>query len=326
MPRAAPSRPSGTERLQNLLFSLGLRLGIFLCRVLPRDRVIHMAGRLGGWLGEKIYPYDHQRRRWALKNVKRVLPGRKRKARERLVRGMYRHFGIVAAEHLVVLARNDMRPYGQWISIEGGEAAREAIKRYGSAVFVTCHGGNFELFGGAASEAIAPLHAVMKPVENPVLNKLFIDVREKLGMQLIDKFPALRTIVREIRAGSVVALLVDQRRRNRGLMVDFFGLPAATVDTPAVLAYRYGIPILPGFSYRKGGPFKYEAYFVDPIVPDQSLPRDQEVIRMTQEVNDRIEEFVRAHPRQWNWAQPRWKISDRMRKRSRKREAGRPNP
>ena len=72
-------------------------------------------------------------------------------------------------------------------------------------------------------------------------------------------------------------------------------------------------------SYRKGGPFQYQAYVCEPILPDKSRPRDEDVVRMTQEINDLIEEFIRAHPKQWNWTQPRWKVSERMRRRSRKR-------
>ena len=129
------------------------------------------------------------------------------------------------------------------------------------------------------------------------------------------------SVLRELGAGNSVAMLCDQRRRNRALILDFFGRPAATLDTPAVLALRFGIPVVPGFSWRSGEALEYRAYLDTPILPDPSAPRDAEVMRISQEINDSIERFVRAHPDQWNWTQPRWKISPRMRRRARVRNA-----
>jgi KDO2-lipid IV(A) lauroyltransferase len=200
------------------------------------------------------------------------------------------------------------------------EVAQRALQEKGAVVFVTCHGGNFELLGAWASTRLVRLNAVMKDLRNPYTNAAVVEMRERVGMGLIRKFPALRTILRVLRDGGSVAMLCDQRRRNRGLILEFFGRPAATVDTPAVLALRFGVPILPGFSYRVGDHLEYRAVADEPIHPDPDAPRDEEVVRLTQAINDSIERFVRAHPEQWNWTQPRWRISRRMRRRARRRE------
>ncbi len=318
MPRVEPRQLSGSERFRYRLSALGVSALLLLCRVLPIRWVV----AFGGWLGERFCRYDHKRRGMAMRNLKLAYSKEfSRPEQVGMVRAMYRHFGKVAAEYLILLARNDMRPYSRWIEIENLETAREALKKYGTAIFVTCHGGHFELLGAAVSEQLTPLIAVMKPFENPYLDAMFIRLREKLGMKITLKFPALRTVLRELRDGNSVALLCDQRRRKRALIVDFFGQPAATVDTPAVLALRFGIPVVPSFSWRSGAALEYRGYTDTPILPDPEAPRDAEVTRITQEINDSIERFVRAHPEQWNWTQPRWMISNRMRRRARVRKA-----
>ena len=159
----------------------------------------------------------------------------------------------------------------------------------------------------------------MKDLQNPYLSADLACMRERLGMGVIRKFPALRDILRTLRAGRNVAMLCDQRRRRRGLIVDFFGRPAATVDTPAVLALRFGLPVVPGYCYSTGRALRYHAYLDTPILPDRSAARDAEVVRITREINASIARFVRAHPDQWNWTQPRWRLSEKIEARARRR-------
>ena len=264
--------------------------------------------------------FDHARRNQARKNLRDVLgdeiPAKQRKA---IVLELYRNMGRLAIEYALLLSGRNLRPLAQWFVEVDDRSGREALEKHDAVVFVTCHGGNFELLGGWCSESLVKLHPVAKDLRNPYLSRRIMKMRTELGMEVISKFPALRSILRHLRSGDSVALLSDQRRRNRGLIVDFFGRPAATVDTPAVLALRFGLPIVPGYSYRVGDGMHYGIEFHAPIYPDPSAPRDAEVVRLTQAVNDSIERFVRAHPEQWNWTQPRWKISGKVASRARQR-------
>jgi KDO2-lipid IV(A) lauroyltransferase len=277
--------------------------------------------RIGAALGVVAHRFDTERRERALRNLRHALAGEVGKQKRRAIAlEMYRNFGRLAFEYALLLSGRRLEPYDQWVTLDNPDVVERALAAKGAVVFVTCHGGNFELLGAWASRHLVKLEAVMKDLKNPYTNAAVVAMRERVGMGVIRKFPALRSILRVLRDGGSVALLCDQRRRNRGLIVDFFGRPAATVDTPAVLALRFGLPILPGFSYRVGDRLEYRAVADEPIFPDPEAPRDAEVVRMTQAVNDAIERFVRAHPEQWNWTQPRWRVSKRMRHRARRRE------
>lgn len=276
--------------------------------------------RMGGHIGRLAYHFDRERRELALRNLRKSLKGEVgRQKRQAIAIEMYRNFGRLAFEYALLLSGRRLEPYDQWVTVDNPEVARRALESKGAVIFVTCHGGNFEILGAWAAAHLVKLDAVMKDLRNPYTNAAVVAMRERVGLGLIRKFPALRTILRVLRGGGSVAILCDQRRRNRGLIVDFFGRPAATVDTPAVLALRFGLPILPGYSYRVGDGLEYRAVAHEPILPDLEAPRDEEVVRLTQAINDSIERFIRAHPEQWNWTQPRWRVSKRMRHRARRR-------
>src|SRR5262249_3762709 len=91
------------------------------------------------------------------------------------------------------------------------------------------------------------------------------------------------------------------------VFADFFGVPAATVATPALLAIRSGKPVVVGASWSTGGALRYRARLLAPIVARAAEDSEAETLRITAEINRRLEAFVREHPEQWNWIHPRWK-------------------
>ncbi|MCZ6465277.1 MAG: hypothetical protein O7A09_13160 [Proteobacteria bacterium] len=259
--------------------------------------------------GRLAYHLDVQGREQALRNLRQTFRRAFTPAdREALVRALYRHLGLLAFEYAALLARDDLRPYSRWVEMENLDPVHKALETHGNVIFAACHGGHFDLLGGRLAEEFPPLDVVMKPLDNPHLNERFVEVRHKLGMGVIAKRSALRSVVRRLRAGANLAITCDQRLRRRAVIARFFGRPAATLNTPAVLAIRFGIPVVPVFTWRSGGILEYRGYAEEPIWADPAAPRDEEVLRITQAINDAIERFVRAHPEQWDWRQLRWKL------------------
>ena len=77
-------------------------------------------------------------------------------------------------------------------------------------------------------------------------------MRRKTGVELIDKRGALRPVLRALRRGSLVGILLDQNTaRREGVFVPFFGRTAATSRSLALLALRTRTPIVPTFIRRE---------------------------------------------------------------------------
>lgn len=276
----------------------------WLVRRLPVERSVRFGERLGGLLAR----VDFERRRVALANLALAYGDELDAAgRARVLRGVYRHLGRFFFEYLALLERSELRPLSRFIEIEGLDAAREAVRTHGAAIFVTLHMGHWELLGGAVSEQVAPLHAVMKPLRNPYLNERVVALRSAFGLAPLERKAVVPALFRSLRQNKSIALFSDLNQKRGPVFVDFFGVPAATVATPAVLAIRAGKPIVVGGSWSTGAALRYRARLEAPICARAGADVGEETLRITAEINRLLEGFVRAHPEQWNWIHPRWK-------------------
>ena len=102
-------------------------------------------------------------------------------------------------------------------------------------------------------------------------------------------------------------LLVDQDSGRHGVFAPFFGAPASTIPTPAELALRTGATILTGASVRVGPGFRYAGEFEPPVDVRDTGDHAADLLRITTEINARIEGVIRRAPEQWLWSHRRWK-------------------
>jgi KDO2-lipid IV(A) lauroyltransferase len=94
-----------------------------------------------------------------------------------------------------------------------------------------------------------------------------------------------------------MAILADQHIHD-GALLDFLGLPATTTLSPAELALRYDVPLVPAFAPWEAG--RRRIVIEAPIPP--STPEE-----MMAEFNARLGAWVARHPSQWHWLHDRWK-------------------
>ena len=128
-----------------------------------------------------------------------------------------------------------------------------------------------------------------------------------------------------MRAGGVLSLLADQDAGSRGLFVEFFGRPASTFKSIALLALEHQAPVVVGFARRTGREFHYEVGCETVIHPHQ-LPDSADAVReLTQRYTSALERLVRREPGQYLWLHRRWKSRPGQRRR-RRRKAARLSP
>ena len=110
-------------------------------------------------------------------------------------------------------------------------------------------------------------------------------------------------MIQLLRSGQKLSFLIDQYAGSRGYVCDFLGRPASTTTMPALLARRFGAPILPAFALRVGREFRFKLVVGEPILPEHynHLSGSEAVHEMTLEANRQLEAIVREHPEQWLW-------------------------
>jgi KDO2-lipid IV(A) lauroyltransferase len=239
-------------------------------------------------------------RRIARINLKLALPERAAQ-HEAIIDGVFRGMArlLVAFAKLPDITRANVH---EWIRYDGFEHY-EAAKRQGHGVlFATGHLGNWELSAHAHALLTEPMHVVVRPLDNPLIDALVAARRSRAGNRVIEKKDFARGILAALKANEPVGILVDQNSMaEQGIFVDFFGIPACTAPVFAKLAARAGTTIIPGFALWSETESRYVLKFYPPVELSGDAALD------TQRVQSAVERAIREYPDQWLWIHRRWK-------------------
>jgi KDO2-lipid IV(A) lauroyltransferase len=135
--------------------------------------------------------------------------------------------------------------------------------------------------------------------------------RTRSGNTVISKRRALPEILRLIRKGAGVAILVDQNVQEQdGIFVEFFGRPAATTTVAAALAVKTSCALVPVHCEALPDG-RYRFVYGRPVEWTPSGSRLDDIARLTQALTSEIEGWVRERPEQWLWMHRRWKTQPR---------------
>jgi KDO2-lipid IV(A) lauroyltransferase len=172
-------------------------------------------------------------------------------------------------------------------------------------VFVTGHLGSWEVAMQMVDRRLGGRGAaVARRVDNPFLDALVRRVRGGDGI-LIEKRGAVAPALAALRSGTSVAVLLDENGGRPGPFPLFFGRPASTRKTPALLSAMTGAPIVVGAAVRRGGRFLFRLAFLEP--PGAGAPTPRDVLDSTERIVRVWETWVREDPLQWRWIHWRWK-------------------
>ena len=98
-------------------------------------------------------------------------------------------------------------------------------------LFFTGHFGYWELHAMVHALQLEPIGVLARALDNPHLNRLLEDIRQRTGNTVIYRRGTIRRVMRMLQAGHGVAVLIDQHIVSRdAIYVDFFDRPAATTS------------------------------------------------------------------------------------------------
>ena len=190
----------------------------------------------------------------------------------------------------------------RWIRCEGAEHFAAAQRQGRGVLFATAHLGNWELSAFAHALWTGPMHVVVRPLDNPLIDRLVERRRALSGNRIIAKQDFARTILKALAANQAVGILIDQNASlEGGVFIDFFGVPACAGAGFAKIAARSGAAVIPGFALWSEEEQRYVLRFYPPVPVTGDAARD------TQVLHSRLEEVIRAYPGQWMWLHRRWK-------------------
>lgn len=174
-------------------------------------------------------------------------------------------------------------------------------------IMVTGHYGSFELPGHLLACLGFRMVAVMRPLDNVYLNRYIVATRRMHGLTLLDKKGAMTQAEEVLASGAILSFIGDQDAGRKGLFVDFFGQPASTYKSIALLAITTRTPVVVGYARRLEGRARYEIGAQRIIMPEEWETESDPVRYLTQAYTTAIEHSVRHAPEQYLWIHRRWK-------------------
>ncbi|MCQ8239455.1 lauroyl acyltransferase [Acetobacteraceae bacterium KSS12] len=254
--------------------------------------------------------------RVADRNLRLALPELDDRARRAVVRGVWENLGRTVGEfpHLAAIVRDgrDAPGDGAGWSVVGDEVLERQVAAGGPALFVSGHLGNWEMLPPTVAAFGIRFSSFYRAAGNPVIDRMIRALRDRaMGAPERPPVPLFakgargaRDALAHVRGGGSLGLLVDQKM-NDGMEARFFGHPAMTAPALAAMALRYRCPVIPGRIERLA-PARFRLVVEPPIpLPDTGDRREDERL-LTQAVNDRLEEWIRARPESWLWLHRRW--------------------
>jgi len=244
----------------------------------------------------------------------------------RLAQAHYAHLWRLGAEFLRFRWLSDARKRAL-VRVEGLDAFIDAFRAGKGVLVLTGHFGNWEVATVAGiqnyPEVRGRFHFVRRPIKPRWLDALVTRRFATAGFGVVAKRGSLDRIVSLLEHGDVIVFPFDQYAGGAdGVDVEFFGEPAGTFKSLAIIALATGAPVLPAASWRQPDGthvLKFEA----PVAAVDLPSANESILRTTRAYNAALERLVVRHPEQWWWVHRRFRRAQRKpRKRAGTQAAG----
>jgi KDO2-lipid IV(A) lauroyltransferase len=269
---------------------------------IPRPALMAFGAFLG-WLGWTL----RIRRRVVLDNLRLAFPERSEAERRAIGRANYRHLGQMIPDFLRVPTLSTAE-LDRVLVYEGWECVEAALARGQGVVACTAHFGNFDLLSSANTRRGVPITQIARAMGKNLVNDLWREVRRRSGVDELVVKPGqtMRAIIKALHQNRVIGWTIDQNQTVGGIFPTFFGVPAATSAAPAFLARRTGCAVIFTLSVPLGDG-RHRVFVEGPLEVPDTGDAEADDLAFMQQLNDKLEHWVRRHPDRWYWVHRRWK-------------------
>lgn len=190
-------------------------------------------------------------------------------------------------------------------SVSGWDQVEEARCRGHGVLLIGGHFGNWELSALAVS-LLGPFSGLYKAPRQAAVDRAVTHSRARFGARLIPAgSPAMRHMLRELKSGGTVGLLMDQLpRQGEGVYAPFFGRPALTMNLAHRLAQRTGCAVFFAYAERlpggRGWQMSFEAM--------TSAMHGADPQSAASAMNQQLERLIRRQPAQYLWLYKRFAL------------------
>ena len=293
------------EEKRQIKFQHYLEAGLFFA-VMGLFRVLGLkhGSALGGWIartiGPRVKPADRARH-----NLSLAMPDLSKEQQEEIILAMFDNLGRTLAEY-AHFDKFTTKGSGAQIEVVGEEIFTSMRAEAKGGILISGHFANWELMPLALRERGGKGAEIYRAPNNPLIDDWLIKQRAThiFPVQIPKGAEGGRSLLKVIRGGDFVAMLVDQKM-NDGIPVPFFGKEAMTPPAAAALSLRYKVPILPIRMERVEGT-KFRVILSEPPNLPPTGDMNVDIYNLTVWLNEYLESAIRENPSQWLWLHQRW--------------------
>lgn len=257
--------------------------------------------RLGAGLGSLAWQLVVQRRNDTLINLQRCFPELDATAREAMARATFRNAGIGIFETANAWFRTP-EYYRHRITFEGLEHLRAMQERGKGILLLGAHYSLLDL-GAAMASLHFKVDTVYRPQKNAVFEYMMTRRRLRYHHWTIP-YRDMRLLIKALKSSHIVWYTPDQDfGRKHSVFAPFFGVPAATITTPARLAQVNDSAVMLIHFCRDGDMENYR-FLITPALTN--YPSGDDIVDATR-INHELERLIRRAPAQYMWSHRRFK-------------------
>lgn len=324
---AKPPRTSIPPLLQTPVY-LAIRSALAGLTALPPSILLGAGKRLGeAWA---VAPPNRRRLERAVGNIRVAFPDWDEDQARRCAIACHGHFFRVVGMEMAYTPRlMNEDAWARRLALDDISPALRTLLACGPVILITGHVGNWELLGTTLALLGFPMHALYRPLDLPPLDRYVRQTRRRQGLEVVDKFGALRQLPELVASGAPIGMVADQNAGDRGLFVPFFGRLASSYKSIGLLAIQFNATVVCGFARRlepddpeaaRSGGLAYRMELVDRFGPGDWSTHPDPLFYLTARWRRAVETMVRRAPEQYLWMHRVW------RSRPRHERLGRPFP
>ncbi|BAF72890.1 conserved hypothetical protein [Sulfurovum sp. NBC37-1] len=251
-----------------------------------------------------FYYLSRSRREITKQNLAAAFPNKSRKEIEILAKEVYVELSKTVSEIFLMLS-NRFPIDDAIINKEEALVKLASLKQlYPTGwIMITAHFSNWELLAQFLGKHDYSMVVIGREGDNKKIDsKITTPFRERFNNRSVHKRKAAVTIMKTLKKGGIVGILIDQKvMEHEGIKVKFFGRDVYATPLVATMKNKLDIQVIPMFLPRVSNG-KYELLVGDPV------EADDDIASMTQAYNDEMEKIIRKYPAQWFWMHNRWKV------------------
>jgi KDO2-lipid IV(A) lauroyltransferase len=285
-------KPSLQKRIRYIFEAIFVYITLLLLKILP----IKTSVKLAGFITEKLGPL--LKTNYILRsNLRNAFPEKSNFELLKTEKLAWRNLGKLGAE-LASLGSIDETHFNNMLELNGFEHVEKALNENGNFIMVSGHIGNWEMAARLCAQIDKEVMFIYRRANNPYVEKIIQSLRKPYLKNIVAKGSGIKSIVKHIKSGGSIAMLVDQKFTG-GTEVEFFGKKVSAPDTHIELAQKTNTPVIAGRVIRKENG-KFMAEF-KPIELDGKTKQES-----VQSIYTLFEKWISEAPSQWFWMHNRW--------------------